>query len=118
MNLRWPNFLVAEEDSATVGIGQVKRHHDGTRELASMVVVPERRGQGVGGAIIEKLIADHPGEVLHLTCRRRLGGYYEKFGFKVVDESEYSPYFRRLMPLANFFARFVNDRILVMRRGL
>src|SRR5206468_11470410 len=109
MIVRWTNFLVAEEDSAAVGIGQVKRHHDGTRELASMVVVPERRGQGVGGAIIEKLIADHPGEVLHLTCRRQLAGYYEKFGFKVVDESEYSLYFRRLLPLAILFSLLVND---------
>jgi len=116
MNLHWPNFLIAEEEGATVGIGQVKPHNDGTRELASMVVVPERRGQGVGAAIIERLIADHPGGVLHLTCRQQLGGYYERFGFRTIAREDYSPYFRRLMPIANFFARFVNDRILVMRR--
>jgi amino-acid N-acetyltransferase len=116
MNLHWPNFLIAEEEGATVGIGQVKAHNDGTRELASMVVVPERRGQGVGGAIIERLIADHPGQVLHLTCRQQLRGYYERFGFKALVKEEYSPYFRRLMPIANFVGRFVNDRIVVMRR--
>jgi amino-acid N-acetyltransferase len=116
MNLHWPNFLIAEEEGATVGIGQVKPHNDGTRELASMVVVPERRGQGVGAAIIERLIADHPGGVLHLTCRQQLSGYYERFGFRAIAREDYSPYFRRLMPIANFFARFVNARILVMRR--
>jgi N-acetylglutamate synthase-like GNAT family acetyltransferase len=116
MNLRWPNFLIAEQAGATVGIGQVKPHRDGTRELASMVVVPERRGQGVGGAIIERLIADHAGQVLHLTCRSQLGGYYERFGFVAVGKDDYSPYFRRLIPIANFFGRFVNDRIVVMRR--
>ncbi|HEY2941485.1 MAG TPA: hypothetical protein VGN09_03535, partial [Vicinamibacteria bacterium] len=42
MNLRWPNFLVAESDGGVVGIGQVKTHRDGSRELASMVVVSER----------------------------------------------------------------------------
>ena len=116
MNLHWPNFLIAEEEGATVGIGQVKLHNDGTRELASMVVLPESRRQGVGAAIIERLIADHHGQVLHLTCRRQLRAYYERFGFSALATEEYSPYFRRLMPMANFFARFVNDRILVMRR--
>jgi amino-acid N-acetyltransferase len=116
MNLHWPNFLVAEQEGATVGIGQVKSHNDGTRELASMVVVPERRGHGVGGAIIERLIADHPGQVLHLTCRLQLRGYYERFGFKAIAKEDYSPYFRRLMPIANFFGTIFGQRILVMRR--
>jgi len=118
MNLHWPNFVVAEEDGATVGIGQVKPHNDGSRELASMVVIPERRGHGVGGAIIERLIADHPGQVLHLTCRVHMRGYYERFGFRALDKKDYSPYFRRLMPIANFVGRFVNDRIVVMRRDV
>jgi N-acetylglutamate synthase-like GNAT family acetyltransferase len=109
MALHWPNFLIAEEEGATVGIGQVKPHNDGTQE-------PERRGQGFGAAIIDRLIADHPGRVLHLTCRKQLRGYYERFGFRVIAREDYSPYFRRLMPIANFFARLVNGRILVMRR--
>ncbi len=83
-----------------------------------MVVVPERRGQGIGAAIIERLIADHPGQVLHLMCRHQLGGYYERFGFRVLSKEDYSPYFRRLMPIANFFGRFANDRVLVMRRDV
>ena len=116
MNLHWPNFVVAEEDGATVGIGQVKPHNDGTRELASMVVVPERRGHGVGGAIIERLIADHPGQVLHLTCRVQMRGYYERFGFRALEKKDYSPYFRRLLPIANFFGAIFDQRILVMRR--
>src|SRR5213594_481541 len=94
MNLAWPNFLVAEEDGAVVGIGQVKTHGDGSRELASMVVVPERRGQGIGRALIESLIDRYPHEVLHLTCRRELGVYYERFGFRRLVSSEYTPYFR------------------------
>ena len=36
MNLKWPNFLVAEEGGAVVGIGQVKPHGDASREVASM----------------------------------------------------------------------------------
>ncbi|MGZ6258899.1 MAG: GNAT family N-acetyltransferase [Candidatus Limnocylindrales bacterium] len=102
MDLHWPNFVVAEDD-AVIGIGQVKQHGDGSRELASMAVVPERQGQGIGGAIIETLTASEPG-VLHLTCRRELEGYYARFGF------------RRLMPIVNLIMPLFGTRILVMRR--
>jgi N-acetylglutamate synthase-like GNAT family acetyltransferase len=118
MSLHWQNFVVAEQDGAIVGIGQVKTHGDGSRELASMVVVPERRGQGVGSALMERLIAQHPDVVLHLTCRRALGGYYERFGFRRLASSDYTPYFRRLIPIANLVARFFGTQILVMRRDL
>jgi N-acetylglutamate synthase-like GNAT family acetyltransferase len=116
MNLRWPNFLVAEESGAVLGIGQVKTHGDGSRELASMVVVPGRRGQGIGAALIERLIALHPDTALHLTCRKDLVGYYERFGFRRVAVSEWTPFFRRLIPVVNLFARLFGAEIVVMRR--
>jgi len=116
MNLHWQNFLIAEEEGgAIVGIGQVKAHGDGSRELASMVVVPERRGQGIGEALIESLIAAHPGD-LYLTCRRELRGYYERFGFRLLAEEEYTRFFKRLIPAVNLLARIARTRILVMRR--
>jgi N-acetylglutamate synthase-like GNAT family acetyltransferase len=43
MSLKWPNFVVAEEDDAIVGVGQVKAHGDASRELASIAVVPARQ---------------------------------------------------------------------------
>jgi len=116
MSLNWPNFVVAEEDGAVVGVGQVKAHGDGSRELASIVVAPARRSQGIGSAVITALLASNPGAVLHLTCRRELQGYYERFGFRLLDPADYPPYFGRLIPLANQVARFIGTRILVMRR--
>jgi N-acetylglutamate synthase-like GNAT family acetyltransferase len=116
MNLRWPNFLVAEESGAVVGIGQVKTHGDGSRELASMVVVPGRRGQGIGAALIERLIALHPDTALHLTCRKDLVGYYERFGFRRVPVSEWTPFIRRSIPVINLFVRLFGAEIVVMRR--
>jgi N-acetylglutamate synthase-like GNAT family acetyltransferase len=72
MSLQWPNFVVAEEGGAIVGVGQVKAHGDGSRELASIAVAPARQGEGIGRALIEALLAREPG-TLHLTCRRELG---------------------------------------------
>ena len=116
MSLHWPNFVVADEDGAIVGLGQVKAHQDRSRELASIAVVPARQGQGIGRALIERLLAREPGVVLHLTCRRELEGYYERFGFRRLERAEYPPYFRRLIPLVNVVVRLLGTRIVVMRR--
>ena len=116
ISLNWPHFVVAEDDGAIVGVGQVKPHGDGSRELASIAVVRARRSSGIGRALIEALLARERGGVLYLTCRRELEGYYESFGFRCLERAEYPPYFRRLMPLVNLVARTFGERILVMRR--
>ena len=116
MSLNWPNFVVAEEDGAIVGLGQVKAHGDGSRELASIAVVPARQGQGIGRALIAALIARYPNAVLHLTCRRELEGFYRRFGFRSLERAEYPPYFGRMIPLVNLIMRPFGTRILVMRR--
>jgi N-acetylglutamate synthase-like GNAT family acetyltransferase len=118
MSLNWPHFVVAEEDGAIVGVGQVKAHGDGSRELASLAVVPDRQGQGVGGALIKALLAREPGAVLHLTCRRQLQHYYERFGFRRLEPAEFPPYFRRMIPIINLVARFLGTQILVMKREM
>src|SRR5450759_4173716 len=92
MSLNWPNFLMAEEDGAVVGIGQVKTHGDGSRELASLAVVPARQGQGVESALINALLAREHG-VVHVTCRSQLQGYYDRFGFRRLDPAEFPLYF-------------------------
>jgi N-acetylglutamate synthase-like GNAT family acetyltransferase len=116
MNLNWPNFVMAEEDGGVVGVGQVKKHGDGSRELASIVVVPARQGQGIGSAVIKTLLASNAGVVLHLTCRSQLQGYYERFGFRRLNQDDYPPYFRRLIPVVNLVGRLRGLQILVMRR--
>jgi putative acetyltransferase len=99
MSLDWRRFIIAEDNGVTVGIGQIKVHGDGSRELASLAVIPARQGQGIGGAIIRELLSKETG-VLYLTCRAQLETYYARFGFRRVERDEMSPYFRRLMRLA------------------
>ena len=113
--LDWPRFIVAEDGGAIVGVGQVKPHREATRELASIAVIPDRQGQGVGSAIIEGLLRREKGTV-HLTCRSRLQGYYERFGFRLLASREYPPYFARRLRVINTFLRPFGIRIIVMRR--
>src|SRR5258708_21098500 len=116
MNLQWPNFVVAEEAQEIVGMGQVKSHRDGSRELASIAVVPKQQGGGVGTAVIKTLLGREVGVVLHLSCRRELQGYYERFGFGRIERAEYPPYFQRTTRVANLITRFFAIHLIVMRR--
>lgn len=119
MGLRWPNFVLAVDEAtgAVVGTGQVKPHGDGTRELASIATAPAYQGQGIAHRIIERLLAEHSGE-LYLTCMDTLGPFYERFGFRALRPDDYPPYFRRLSKLAGVFMHLdpQGRRLLVMKR--
>jgi N-acetylglutamate synthase-like GNAT family acetyltransferase len=116
MNLQWPNFVVAEEDREMVGMGQVKSHGDGSRELASIAVLPKRQAQHIGTAVIKALLAREAGVVLYLSCRRELEGYYERFGFRGVEPAQYPLYFRRTTGLVNRITPLFGIHLIVMRR--
>ncbi len=118
MSLDWHRFLVAEEDGAIIGVGQIKSHGDGSRELASIAVVPSHQGRGIARQIIEALIAQEPG-TLYLTCRNQLEPFYTRFGFRKIERDEMPPYFSRLIRLANVFMPLMKHgvRIIVMKRN-
>jgi N-acetylglutamate synthase-like GNAT family acetyltransferase len=94
LGLAWRNFMVAErmdvEPPRVVGIGQVRRHRDGTQELASLVVDEAVRGQGVGSRLVRALI-DQTQLPLYLICNRDKVPYYERFGFVEVRQAAAVP---------------------------
>jgi amino-acid N-acetyltransferase len=119
-DLDWRRFLVAEEQGRVVGVGQVKRHGDGSRELASLAVVPERQAQGIGGALVHALLAREPGPI-HLMCMDRMEPYYQRFGFRRLERTELPPSLRivgRLASALAFSSSLVGKRLqpIVMRR--
>jgi amino-acid N-acetyltransferase len=90
LGLSWPRFLVAEAGGAVVATGQIRRHGDGSRELASIAVAPARQGEGIAGAMIRALQRE-AGPPLYLTCAGRLGGFYPRFGFRALAPDEMPP---------------------------
>lgn len=82
-DLHWPRFMVAEEDGAIVGVGQIRLYRDGAHELASLVVQPSTRGEGVATALVDALLADDHGEVYTLIDRRYTG-HFARWGFREV----------------------------------
>ncbi len=126
LGLDWRNFLVAEDSGRRiVGIGAVKTHGDGSRELASIAVAADNRGRGIADAVIRTILAREPaaaaGELtrpLFLTCRSSMMGFYEKFGFREIGIGEMPLYFRRLYRIFSFAAKLFRNgtRLVVMRR--
>jgi ribosomal protein S18 acetylase RimI-like enzyme len=95
----------------------VKTHGDGSRELASIAVLPAWRGRGVASAVIEALMARESGP-LYLTCRDTMTGFYERFGFREIGVGEMTPYFRRLSRILGVVLRIVHAgrKPVVMKR--
>ncbi|HRN51439.1 MAG TPA: GNAT family N-acetyltransferase [Anaerolineales bacterium] len=117
--LAWQRFLVAlDAAGALIGCVQVKPHGDGSRELASLAVVPQWQSHGVARALVEAILAQNSG-TLYLMCQARLGVFYEKFGFSRIPVDEMSTYFRRVSKLAGVVlaVRKADEQLLVMRRA-
>lgn len=119
MGIHWQHFLIALDSAGSlIGMGQVKQHKDGSRELASIGVVPAHRGEGIARLIIENLLARET-VTLYLTCRLHNGPLYQKFGFHALDDPEQMPpYFRRIYRMAQFLqnAGLPTGDLLVMER--
>ncbi len=99
LGINWRRFVLAvDEAGAVIGCAQVKPHSDGTRELASLVVVPSWRGRGVSRRLIETLQAS-AGPPLYLTCRSGLAEFYARFWFCLLEDQELTTYYRRLKRL-------------------
>jgi N-acetylglutamate synthase-like GNAT family acetyltransferase len=115
MSLDWHRFVIAVDESGKMlGCGQLKPHGRHVIELASIAVEPTYQHQGIARVIIEHLIAQGP-RPLYLTCRSRLGSFYEKWGFRSIEPDEMPPYFRRLSRLVNVIGSFMNEKMLVMK---
>lgn len=114
--VHWQNFLVAEEDGEVIGCGQIK-HYFGIRELASLVVQTDKRGQGIGSALVQALITYEPRE-LYLTCAKRLISYYRRFEFEVVPWRQVPGILKLKLALANTLGRIIfRTGYVVMKRS-
>jgi N-acetylglutamate synthase-like GNAT family acetyltransferase len=118
LSLKWPNFVLAVDEAtgAVVGTGQVKRHGDGSYELASIATVPAYQHRGIAHQIIAELLRRHPG-VLYLTCIDYMAPLYQEFGFRTIGPEEMTPYFRRIARLAQVLLHFSSSgKLRIMKR--
>jgi N-acetylglutamate synthase-like GNAT family acetyltransferase len=106
-DLDWRRFFVADAEGTLVGCAQVRVHSGGTRELASVAVTADRRGSGIGGRLVEAILAQEPG-VVYLITRRETEGYFERFGFSRIAAAEAPSDFRRQFRIGQVFTTIVS----------
>ena len=117
-NLDWSRFVVAiTEDNQLVGCVQIKPHKDSSRELASLVVTPGKRRQGIARALVRHMQLHHA-PPLYLTCRAELGPFYEQFGFITLSVEQMPPYFKRLKRLVSMYERYQQKQLLLVMAWL
>ena len=112
-DLRWSNFMVAVTEGGIVGAVQMRKHTDGSRELGSLVVASELRGQGIAKRLIDALLAAEPGPVWMITW----DGFAHacaRWGFRPIDPRSAPVKVRRNWRLGSL-ARIVS---LIMRRPM
>ncbi len=112
--LNWRHFLVAvDEQEQVVATGQIKPHHDGTRELASIATHPGYRGQGLASDIIRRL-ADETERPIYLHCQERMGPFYARFGFRRLDVEEMPGEYAREIRALDFFRKWMAKGMAVL----
>jgi N-acetylglutamate synthase-like GNAT family acetyltransferase len=119
--LHWRRFAVADEDGRMVGCAQLKIHRQGTPELASVAVVPDRRGDGIGSRLVETLIAGQS-RGIYLTTVPDNVAYFERFAFHAIHPGQTPGDFRRAFYVSRIATSILSIygrrriRILPMRR--
>lgn len=121
-DLDWRRFLVADDAGTVVACAQVRVHGRGSRELASVAVVPGRQREGIGRAISEAAIAREVVRPLYLYTEGRTEAYWAKLGFRAIDGDDIPRDLRASVRLARSVMRawsLVSRgdlRLVVMRR--
>lgn len=113
--LDWRRFVMAEgADGAILGFAQMKEFATGTREFGSLVVEPEVRGQGIGGALVAHFLAEFP-RPIYLFCGLHNVSYYRRFGFRRLPaDVELPEALQRKWRMARFFVRVFKVKVAAM----
>ena len=85
--LNWPNFLVAVIGGRIIGAVQMRKHSDGSRELASLVVSKEARGYGIASRMIDAMLAEDHEPVWMITAEPYAGAY-SRWGFEPIEVAD------------------------------
>ena len=120
--LDWPNFLVAADDTGPKGAVQMRKHPDGSRELSSLVVAVQMRGQGIATRLIDALVADERAPV-HLITNVTYAAHYRRWGFRPIEPRQAPRWVRfnyrigRLACVISFFKRLPPRRLVILERA-
>ena len=76
-------FITVRQGGEIVAFGRIKPYGDDVYELGCVGVVEERRGRGLGRAVVQELIERFPTNSVYVTTD--LTEYFDKLGFTRTD---------------------------------
>jgi amino-acid N-acetyltransferase len=119
--INWPNFWVAVIGGRIIGAVQMRKHSDGSRELASLVVSKEHRGNGTASRLIDALLAENQGPVWMITAEPHAAAY-SRWGFEQIKTRAAPAKVRRnhfmgsLARIISFVMRRPMRRLVILER--
>ena len=78
-------FVVAKNEGKIIGCVRIKVFIDRSLELASLAVLPEYQGQGVGSELIRKILLSKPARPIFLLTSSGNEKFYKRFGFNIIN---------------------------------
>lgn len=79
-DLDYQKFVVAKDDNNIIGCVRIKELSD-CSELASVAVLPEYRGQGIGLELVRRMLKQETARPIYLLCFAETCDFYIKAGF-------------------------------------
>lgn len=119
--INWPNFLVAAVGGQIIGAAQVRNHTDGSRELGSLVVAREKRGQGIASRMIDALLANER-EPIWMITSEPYARNFARWHFEPIEPSaapvkvRFNYRMGRLARIISFFRRQPMRRLVILER--
>lgn len=83
-NTSFEQFIVAIKEGNIIGFGRIKPYKS-CFELGCLGVLEPYRNQGIGAAIVRKLIQNFPSDEIWITTD--IPKYFEQFGFNLTEDA-------------------------------
>jgi len=84
-NFEISRFVVVKQGAELIGCVRIKVFIDRSLELASLAVLPEYQGQGVGSELIRKILLSKPARPIFLLTSSGNEKFYKRFGFNIIN---------------------------------
>ncbi|MCX6344976.1 MAG: GNAT family N-acetyltransferase [Armatimonadetes bacterium] len=78
-------FILAKNGDRLIGCIRIKELDKDCLELASLVVMPEYRKQGIGSQLVKTILSKEGRRPIYLLCSAQQQGFYEQNGFELID---------------------------------
>lgn len=77
-------FLIAESQHKIIGCVRIKKMAE-CFELASLTVLPEYRGAGIGSNLVIKILEKNKNRPVYILCSKKRESFYKRLGFETAE---------------------------------